>query len=1099
MTYIFRYLCCSLLGLIFVPTAAIAQRIWYNPGQEYLKIPVTENGVYRISQDEIKQAGWATDKINPQSIQIFHRGVEIAISVQGEADQRFDATDFILFYGERNDGAADSTLFRPVNAQPHQFYSLYSDTTYYYVTYQPGDLRGKRMTTPNFMGVVPQTAESYHLERQLLLFTDEYAYNTRTGPVPFLKFSNFEKGEGWTGKMRNKISAGLWNLKFNNWQKNAPDLPQLAFQLQGRDLSFHKVQWRIGNETTSQLAAFGEFDPLLVQQTISLDMVSPQNELTLSTQSVGGTEANDRYSLNYIELVYPQSFDFSNQQQKFYYLRPNVAQSSVLNIPNVPSDALLYDLTDKNNPQLINQTIQNGTLRAVVSQTQNPRNLLLTRDFKKVLGLIPVTFRTINPAQFDYLIVTHAGLRQSATAYAAYRASTAGGGYRPLVVDYQTLRDQFNFGERSPLVIRRFVAFMYNGGKPKMLFLMGRAVSIFDTRNELAAFDLVPSVGYPGSDVLLTDAMAGSPENVPSVPTGRLNVTTNAQVLTYLEKVKDFERLPAATPWRKNLLHLTGGKSFEEIVDFKQVLADMGVLAQQKYVGANLKSRGKVTTNPIEKANIGPLINEGVGVMSFFGHSGSTVTDFDIGFASKPENGYRNKQKYPLMIFNGCGVGNVFFNNDPLTTDWLLTPDAGSVAMIAHSYFSYFQPNVHYLGKLYQTLFQDSTSYHLPIGTIHQRTAERMRVAFSDPYDVGNTQQMVLQGDPAIRFFPFTKPDFELSDKTVFLTTRRADVLFANADSVFLKVPLKNLGRFDPAQVFKVSLKRTLKDGTTLTNVIQGRADTLVFRVENNRNVVLWDVTADSDNAIDELNEKNNVAQLAVGFQELASVSVFSRTLFPDRTPPIMEVAIDGRRLIDNDFVAANPTFSVQVFDENPMDNLADSSAIEVFLQRMCTQCQSEKLTAKSAMVKWSNPDRFSLRADFSPATLVPGTYILRVRGADVAGNEANKGIYTASFRVGAGNQIANWRVFPNPAIDFVQFNFTATDAQIGEVAVLKIYNVGGALVRQTTFKIHAGENRNFWLGDVEGGARAVAGAYLYEVRSETNTLVQTGKFFFAP
>ena len=1097
MTYFLRYVCCLLLSVVFLPMVTMAQSTWYVPSQAYLKVSVVENGIYRVSQGEVRRAGWATDLINSQSIQVFHRGVEIAIRVQGEADQRFDATDYVEFFAERNNGAADSALYRPTNAQPHQFYSLFSDTTYYYITYQGSGLRGKRMATPTIAGAVPQTTESYHLERQLLLFSEEYSYNTRTGPVPFLKFSNFEKGEGWTGKMLNKSSTGMWNLKLTNWQKSAPVLPQLLFQLQGRDLFPHNVQWRVGNEGNNSEAIFFAFDPLLVRHTILPKEISQQDDFTLSTQSVGGTPINDRYSMNYMELVYPQAFDFQNQRQKYYYLRPNAAQTSLVEIPNAPSDALLYDLTDHQNPLILAHTNQNGTLRAVVPQTQSARKLLLTRDFKNVSGLIPVVFTAINPAQFDYLIVTHAGLRPSANLYAQYRSSAAGGGYRPLVVDYQTLRDQFNFGERSPLAIRRFVAFIHGGGKPKMLFLIGRAVSIFDTRTELAAFDLVPTVGYPGSDLLLTDAMAGSPENVSSVPTGRLNVTTNAQVLTYLEKVKEFERLPAATPWRKNILHLSGGKTFDEIVEFKQALSDVSVLAQQKYVGATVSALGKTTTNPIEKANIAPLVNAGVGVISFFGHSGSTITDFDIGFASKPENAYRNKQKYPLMIFNGCGVGNVFFNNDPLTTDWLLTPDAGSVAMIAHSYFSYFQPNVHYLGKLYQTLFQDSTSYHLPIGTIHQRTSQLMRAAYSDPYDAGNTQQMVLQGDPAIRFFPFLRPDFEVSDKTVFLTTRRADVLFANADSVFLKVPLKNLGRFDPAQVFKVSLKRTLKDGTTLTNVIQGRADTLVFRVENNRNVVLWEATADSDNAIEELSEKNNVAQLAVGFQELASVSVFSRALFPDRTPPIMEVTADGKRLIDNDFVANNPTFSVQILDESPMDNLPDSSAVEVFLQRVCAQCLSEKITPRTAKVKWSNPNRFSLRVDLTPATLVAGNFVLRVRGADAAGNEANKGAYTAAFRVGQSDQTKSWRVFPNPAVGFVQFGFTATNDQITESATLNIYSAGGVLIKQTTFKILAGENRIFWLGDVEGGARAAAGAYVYEVRSETNSLVQTGTFYF--
>ena len=1093
--FLFLWLC-----LVFSAIGSFAQQSWLKAGQVYLKMPVVESGIYRIYSDDLKRAGWELGKIDPRTVQVFHRGREVAIGLNDQTDGRFDPADFIELYATRNNGAADSALYRPTNAQPHQRYSLYSDTTYYYLTYQTNGQFSKRMAVVGAASApVPQATEPYHLERQLTLFTDDYSFNSRTGPVPFLKYSHFEKGEGWTGKMRNKNVAGLWNVKLDNWVKNAAPLPQLSFLLQGRDQSPHQVVWRIGNDGAPQEVAFRDFDPELVQQTVNASLISAQNEFSLQTRSVGGFGTNDRYSVSYIQTVFPQVFDFKNERQKFYYLRPNPAQRSLVEIPNVPMGAALYDLTDPQSPIVIEYVAQGGTLRTVVSQTQTARTLLLTADFKKATELIPVLYKPIDPAQFDYLIVTDARLKPAANAYAAYRATAAGGGYRPFVVDYQTLRDYFNYGERSPLAIRRFVAFMHSSGKPKMLFLVGRAVSIYDTRNELASADLVPTVGYPGSDLLLTDNMAGSPENVPSVPTGRLNVTTNAQILTYLNKVKEFEQLPAATSWRKNILHLSGGKTFDEIDAFKQTLDDVGAMAQQKYVGATVRAVGKVTTNAVEKANVAPFINAGVGVVAFFGHSGSTITDLDIGFASNPENSYRNKQKYPLMVFNGCGVGNVFFNNDPLTTDWLLTPDAGSVAIIAHDYFSFFQPNVHYLGKLYQTLFHDSTSSHLPIGIIYQRTAQRVATAFFDPYDVANSQQMILQGDPALRFFPFTKPDFEVSDKALTLTTRRANVLFAAADSVFLKVPVQNLGRFDPAQVFRVSLKRTLNDGKVLTTTLAGKIDTLTFKVENNLNVVLWEVKTDSDNAVDEINEKNNAAQLAVTSRELSEVSVFSRALFPDRTPPILEVSADGRRLAENDFVAARPTLGVLVIDDNPMDNLPDSAAVEVFLQRPCGQCPLEKVTAKVASIKWSNPSRNVLRVDLGLETLPTGKYQLRVRATDAAGNEANKGTYAVGFRVGAGEQLDNLRAFPNPAVGFIQFNFTPNEAQVGETAVLKIYNVAGRLVKQTVFKMQAGENRVFWLGDAGENGRAAAGVYLYDLKSENGKLAKTGQFLYAP
>src|SRR3972149_3565837 len=64
-----------------------------------LKIGVTEDGVYKLTYDDITDAGLALNGIDPRTIKISNRGTETPIYVGGEEDGKFDKSDYILFYG----------------------------------------------------------------------------------------------------------------------------------------------------------------------------------------------------------------------------------------------------------------------------------------------------------------------------------------------------------------------------------------------------------------------------------------------------------------------------------------------------------------------------------------------------------------------------------------------------------------------------------------------------------------------------------------------------------------------------------------------------------------------------------------------------------------------------------------------------------------------------------------------------------------------------------------------------------------------------------------------------------------------------------------
>ena len=183
----------SAFFLLFLALDALGQygQEWIQFGQPYFKMPVAAEGLYRLTYADLQKAGVALST-DPRTFQVFHRGVEQAIRVEGEADGSFDTSDYIEFFGRANDGAPDSTLYESTSYQPHRYYNLFTDTTAYFLTY--GGATGKRMSVysqpPGAL-----SAESYHWAEKLLILKDTYSGGVDYGDVQRSVFD--EARDGW--------------------------------------------------------------------------------------------------------------------------------------------------------------------------------------------------------------------------------------------------------------------------------------------------------------------------------------------------------------------------------------------------------------------------------------------------------------------------------------------------------------------------------------------------------------------------------------------------------------------------------------------------------------------------------------------------------------------------------------------------------------------------------------------------------------------------------------------------------------------------------------------------------------------------------------
>lgn len=1057
---------------------------WIRPNQKYLKFSITQSGIYRISYQDIKNADATFLQTNPTHWQLFWRGKEIAIRIVGQQNGIFEDTDYLEFYGEGNDGSQDSLLYRP-QKRLHPYQTLFSDVAAYFLTIHPSSA-GKRILELNTsaQGLIP---EKFHLEETVQAFIKEYTFNSLKGIEPTLQQSYFEPGEGWSGNLLTSDSIGVVHFKLvNQIETNWPI--KLEGMINGRDNLFHQIEIQVDTnpQTTLPSLDFWGFMSQTFQTTIAASSVLNQR---LSVRfEPKKTNIKNQFSITYVKLSYPQAFDMAGASSKVFHLLANARQSALLLVQNVPTTTTGYDITDKSNCRLLTLEISDGQAQIVVDETTRNRDILLTTQSLKPMGIAPVKFQLTFSASTDYVIITHTSLKHSAKAYADYRASSLGGGHKILMVEADSLYDAFNYGERGPLAIRRFADFMLSNTAVKNLLLIGKACS-YPYFVKTAADDLVPTIGYPGSDILLTSGLKGFSANTPAIPTGRLNVTTDEQVLSYLAKLKQLEETFSEGLWRKNIVHISGGKTHDEAQSLKAAIQHLGDIFRNGFVGGKITSFHK--SNPYEKVesiDIAPIVNEGTSLITFIGHAGPSITDLNFGFASPPENGFRNRF-YPLMIFNGCGVGEIFSRFNTLSTDWLLAPEKGAAAVLAHSYYSYEAPTTRYLTKLYGNLFTNVNTFGLSLGRTQQLLNENLEKESISAFDVSVLLQMVLQGDPAFIPYPLSSPDFAVAQKDIYIQSSVTGSTLKNSDSIRVVIPISNLGKFVPDRPVSLLLKITGKVSTEKIILVNGfrYRDTVYHTIPTDTILNKIEVRIDPNNHFIELNKANNTTTLLIDWTQ-ATGNSFPPNLVPDVVSPVLSVFINGVMKENYALVDPKPKVDIYLVDENPL-SASDLSAFEVFLLA-CSTCSPQKISPELVKITAFSDNR--LRASTHLDLDEDKTYQLIIFGKDASGNRT-KNPYTLTLNPLSPNAPITFLAYPNPAISYVKFELNLNREELPTESRLTIYNLLGLLVFDGNYPVEAGKNTFLWQAKAPGH-------YIYKlrlIRKNGQAEMHTGKLIW--
>ncbi|MBX2841294.1 MAG: hypothetical protein KTR26_05955 [Flammeovirgaceae bacterium] len=887
--------------------AQVIENEWINYDQQYFKIGVSQDGIFRISYEELQNGGFPVSTVNPQNIQLFFRGKEQAIYIDGESDGVFNFGDYIEFYGAKNDGLLDKEFYPdPIN-QTDPFANLYSNQTFCFLTYTLNESFGKRIKVNNESNpsLVPKP---YHIKEEVIHFTPDFSFNRieryftsgRLYPKFFQSISNegallsgFDEGKGFTDLYAGGTNKKDYKIPVKNLIASGPN-PTLEVKMTGRSNTVHQVKIYAGKDLASQRELgtlnFSYYDNSVLSTTLDFSDFPVVDDSIIISYEIEQltTNYNEIVSLSYIKLTYPQAIDADDEPQKIFLVPREGASQIKVAIEEVPSNFRLFDITSiEDKTEIIGTVDGSNTLTAIVPGVGQTAKLLLTSEIKSIdtLGLTNIS-RINNSA--NYFIISHPELMKPANGtedpireYANYRGSTEGGAYQVYIADIQNIYNQFTFGEITPLAIRRFADYLLKTGNPEFFFLIGKGLAInynFEKNkpasNTWTYKNLVPCFGEPCSDNMLTSGLNGSIFE-PAIPTGRLSANTPQQVLDYLNKVKEHEAFEFDDLWKKNALFLSGGKTVQEHNLLKYHTLNFKSKVEGDFIGANGEIIQKETTGNTEFIDISDEINSGIGILTSFGHSSIVAADLEFGYVSDPIRGFENKGKYPFMFMMGCDIGNVFARTRSVGEDWVLTPNKGAIGFLAHSYLAFADTQAEYAKKFFDKAFTSQLYYNKPIGLVlKEAIKEYVDLRAHSERDWSNAQQFVFSGDPAIRLYPIDKPDYHIANDKLFIQKfDETEELTVQTDSFKIGIVISNFGIVDKDS-FNIDVKRIFNDGSfRLYDPIRvppvSYQDTVYFTIPITKEDKLvsggnstFEIVIDANSEIDELDESNNFGQL---------------------------------------------------------------------------------------------------------------------------------------------------------------------------------------------------------------------------------------------
>jgi hypothetical protein len=1073
---------------------------------KWYKIGVTENGIHKITYQNLSDLGIDVSSINPNHIRIYGRPAgmlpisnaidrvddleELSIQIIGGSDGHFDENDLILFYGQSphtwsfsNDAFSRQTHF-------------FEDKTYYFINCDLG--QGQRVGNQNTISTFDTSIVTF----------DDYLIHEKN-EVNFIK-----SGSNWFGDVFDLISNKTFTFNFPNRVGTAKLKMVLAARASSPyNSSFTMNSSAIADRVYSISGVNGNYN---YANTVVIDeqLNSGSDNITLSLD-FNSASSSARGWVDFIEINAQRALKMSGNQMEFRSIssvKPNTNSQFVISNPT--SNLVIWDITNPLQPQSLQTEISNSNLTFISSTDELKQFIAFNGGYQNVQLLGKIANQDLHALEgVDYVIISHPNFLTQANRLADFHRSQ---GLSVEVVTPQQIYNEFSAASQDVSAIRDFARFLYQKDYPlKYMLLFGDASydpknRVPDNTNYIVSYQSSNSTNslysYASDDFFaILDSSEGISSNDSSIPfldigVGRFPVQSIVEAQEAVDKVINYNSTDAYGDWRLNMCFVGDDNDVLETVHTAQAeqLADYitvnypNMNVDKIYLDAfeQESSTGGQRCRKVNEA-ITNTINKGSFLINYTGHGGELGWAHERILEIEDVNAWSNTNKLPLFMTATCEFGRY---DDPERISAgehvFLKKNGGAIALLTTSRVVFTNGNLNLNKAFLQNLFPKSTDSIMPrLGDVLMRTKNTV-----SGVDDSNHRNFTLLGDPAITL---AYPKYDIVINSIQDSAKALGKITISGEIQSQGIRMKDFNGFVFPKVFdKPADYQTLgQDESPILifdlqkNILFNGKSTVQNGTFSFSFVVPKDINYDFGNGKISLYAQSDLSQ------QIVDASGNNMDLIIGGTAEDYPIDDDGPQITlfmnDTNFVRGgithhSPNLLAFVFDENGINTVGNGIGHD--MTAILNQESSNPIVLNDFYQYNTNSYKYGT-INYPFTNLEEGTHTLSVKVWDVFNNSSES---TTDFRVISSENLSiqNLINYPNPVVDFTAFYFEHNQSGMPLEVYLCITDLQGKIVKEIEDNMVPNGFRYGpirWDGTSNFGDKLKSGMYIYTLKAKAS------------
>ncbi len=1032
----------------------------FSNADRWFKIPITQDGIYKITKSQLESAGIDVENLEPTEIKIFNgSGCALESEYSGTTP---DLVKIPVFLSTGNSFplyfyARDTNGFE-MNQEYSQYFNPYESENIYWLTYNyEGEKKSKtnkKFQSDNTKG---KSLTSYHFTQH---FEEE---NLRTNA----------DGIEW-----------FWKNLSSNYEFSVSNL--VADSLQKITLKFDSKLYSATIKVNNEIQNFDSGNSVYLEGNF---LKNGNNTIDISSSS--------SINIDYFEVEYDKNLSMEND--KIMFSLPETDTSYDITISNVQNNELqifkVYDFynimqieefTFGNNTVSFTDSIGNSDTKyfAVCENGYFVPSEITENLAPEVYynGYEQSSFYLRNTSEFeniDLILICPDEFFEKSKELADLHSEIDS--MTVLVVKLQNVYDEFSWGLKDVAAIRNFLRFSKDNYETSYAILVGDGTndfrnyeSVTGNKNKIPPF--ISGTNTADDYYVFFDG------NTPDMMIGRLPCQTQSQLETVVDKIINYVKYPEFGSWRNRMIMLAddvlkGGEYCEPghtnesddcTSDTKDII-EINQIYGVEYPLDEFQNKPEVNEDVVES------INDGAAIFYYVGHGNSDVLgDEDYFRASRDISRLNNSGKLPFFLAASCNVGHFDSNtSESMAEKMLWNNNGGSIASFAHSREGGY-----------------GTCTEICILLVNN-LADKIRIGEAIIEAKGGTtrsyEKYTYFGDPTIRLvIPQRKGNFNSDEDSIkvrqtthFISEIQNQEQYSEIFATVYESDYETTYEYGSDN----SLSYTKVGKPIFRGPISCSLDSIFLKFIVPDDVICGDDAHIFAYAVN--NEQNEDAIIS------NNSLVINGNFDADQIKPTsINVWLDRENFQSDEYVSATPIFYADISDSNGI-NITNTPGHRILLN-LDDSYEDINITEKFVY----NMDSYTKGSvEYELDYIAQGEHKLTIGVFDNF-NDYTK--YEVNFKVKKPSKIAAKNVlnYPNPMDDFTTFTFDLDgDADVD----IEIFTIAGKMIKRINAEnSQSGFNMIKWNGKDADGDRPANGVYFYKICLNSKRMDKTFKLIIS-